>query len=642
MKYGRVYLLLPAFTLSLFPATVFGQRVAAPPATAPVSNPLETGIPTFNTPMSTIVVSVVDEAGMPLSEQALVKLYGESTSTNTWGTTQKRSEAEFDSVIPGDYEIEVSAAGYQTTTQTFSVISSHQLFTVLVHLKLDASGNGENIKPGQVLAPKAQKETEKGLAALKAGNLNDAEKHLEAAFKLAPTNADVAFLLGYLYLQKNDKAQARAYFEKATSFNPNHTRALTSLGQLLMDDGDYKGATEPLEKAVSADPEHWQAHWMLADAYLHQHELEKARQQAELAIKSGKGAAKSAELVLADALVGLGKPKEAIEAYQTYLEANPSGSAAAAVRDEIAKLQAPPKAEATSQPVALSTSNATTPNLTAAGTPDAKLSLPSWSPPDVDDSKPLVSVGTKCPSDHVIEQAGKRVKELVDDLSNFDATEEVIHEDVDALGKPISKETRKFDYTVTISEPQKDVLGVEEFRNGLSDKGGFPGGIATRGFPALAFVFHPDRREDYDMVCEGLGTWQGQATWLVHFRQRPDRPSRQLTFDFTNASVAVDLKGRAWISASSYQILRLEADLVNPIKNIQLYTEHQVVEYKPVKFTKMNTVVWLPSEADLYMDFHHERFHRRHTFSHYMLFSVGTSQKIGQPKVPDTTKENPN
>lgn len=640
MKVLRLHRLLPALAVVLFSTSLCAQqRVASPPATAPVSNPLETGTPTFSTPMSTIVVTVGDENGMPLTEQALVKLYGESTNTNTWGTTEKRSEAEFDSVLPGDYEIEVSAAGFQTSTQTFSVISSHQVFTVLVRLKLDTSANGEAVKPGQVLAPKAQKETEKGLASLKAGNLNDAQKHLEAAFKLAPTNADVAFLLGYLYLQKNDKVNAKTYFEKATSFNPNHIRALTSLGQLYMDDGDYKAAVDPLEKAVAADAEHWQAHWMLAEAYLHTHDLEKARQQAELAIKTGKGAAKNAELVLANALAGLGKPKEAIDAYQAFLEANPNSPVSGAIRDEIAKLQAPPKVEAVSETVAPATIAT---NLAGGGTPDAKLSLPRWAPPDVDDSKPFVAVGTKCPSEHVIEQAGKRVKELVDHLSNFDATEEVVHEDLDVLGRPISKETRKFDYTVTISEPQKDVIGVEEYRNGLGDKGSFPGGIATRGFPALAFVFHPDRRDDYDMVCEGLGTWQGQATWLVHFRQRTDRPSRQLVFDFTNASVAVDLKGRAWISASSYQILRLEADLVNPVKNIQLVTEHQVVEYKPVKFTKANTTVWLPSEADLYMDFRKERFHRRHTFSHYMLFSVGTSQKIGEPKIPDTTPNDPN
>lgn len=642
MRFRLAISLLLAFPFLLCPTNTLAQRAAAPPSNSgPTTNPFETGTPTFSTPLSSVVVTVADENGLPLGEQALVKLYCDTNNTNTWGTTQKRSEAEFDNVAPGDYEIEASAAGFQSGTQTLTVISAHEVFTVLVRLKLDVAGDTPATKPGQLLAPKAQKETEKGLTALKAGNLNDAQKHLENAFKLAPTNADVAFLLGYLYLQRKDKVQAKTYFEKATSFNPQHARALTSLGELYLDDGNYKAATDPLERAVAADPNHWQAHWMLASAYLHQNELEKSAQQAKLAIQTGKGAANNAELVLGDALAGLRKSKEAIEAFQTFLEANPNSSVDTAVRDAIAKLQAPPKIEAVSEPASTALASGSVPNLAAATAPDASLSLPTWGPPNVDDEKPVLAAGTKCPSDHVIDMAGRRVKELVDNLSNFDATEDVVHENLDVLGKPIDKETRKYDYIASISEPQKDVLKVEESRNGLTDKGGFPAGIATKGLPALAFVFHPDRRQDFEMVCEGLGQWDGQATWLVHFRQRPDKPSRELSFDFNNGSVTADLKGRAWISATNYQIVRLEADLVNPLRNIQLLTEHQVVEYKPVQFKKANTVVWLPAEADVYMDFLHQRFHRRHSFSHYMLFSVRTSERIDQPKVPDTTQEKP-
>ena len=605
----------------------------------PTTNTLENGIPGITSPMSSIVVTVTDENGNLLNEQALVKLFGDVNYTNTWGTTQKRSAAEFDNVAPGDYQIEVSAAGFQSYSQTISIVTPHEFFTVIVHLKLDSEAAAPETKPGQVLAPKALKETQKGLAALQAGNLNDAQKHLDNAFKVAPTNADVAFLLGYLYLQKKDKEQAKTYFEKAVSFNPQHARALTSLGELYVDDGNYQAATDPLEKAVSADPGHWQAHWMLASAYLHQHELEKSAQQARLAIQTGKGAANNAELVLGDALAGLGKSKEAIDAFQTYLDANPKSSMDGAVRDIIAKLQAPPKIETVSQPASAAMPSGTVPNLTTTTAPDASLSIPTWGPPNVDDERPVLAGGAKCPADHVIDMAGKQVKELVDNLSNFDAMEDVVQEDLDDMGKPFSKETRKFDFTARITEPRKGILWVDEYRSGLTDKGGFPGGIETPGLTALALIFHPERISEFEMVCEGLGSWNGQATWLVHFRQRPDKANHSQSVNFANAAVPVDIKGRAWISASNYQIVRLESDLVSPIRNIQLLTEHQVVEYKPIQFKKANTVVWLPSEADVYMDFLHQRFHRHFSYSHHILYSVATSQKIGQPKIPDTTKE---
>jgi hypothetical protein len=193
----------------------------------------------------------------------------------------------------------------------------------------------------------------------------------------------------------------------------------------------------------------------------------------------------------------------------------------------------------------------------------------------------------------------------------------------------------------SISEPQQGILKVDEYRNGLTDQGDFPTHIATMGLPALAFVFHPDMRDNFDLVCEGLSSWQGKATWLIHFRQRPDKPSNLQGFQFDDGSETVDLKGRAWIAASSFQIIRLEADLVSPVRRIQLLTEHQTVEYGPVEFKNRNMQLWLPTSADLYMDFRRQRFHRRHSFSHYMLFSVGTSQKISQPKIPDPPVQKP-
>jgi tetratricopeptide (TPR) repeat protein len=602
-----------------------------PPAT---NNPLGNNFPEVGRGGAAIVVSVVDESGMPLEEQALVKLYGQETNTNTWGTTQKRAEVEFDSVATGDYQIEASAAGFQTTTQTVNIMTPNGVFNVLVRLKRGSPGDNSNVKPSQLLAPKALKEAEKGLTGLKSGNLNDAQKHLDAAYKLAPTDADINFLLGLLYQQKKDAVQAEAYFVKATSFNPQNVRALTSLGQLLITKDDVNGAEVPLEKAVSVDAAAWQAHWELADVYLHQQKFDEARKEAQLAIQTGKGAANDAELILGETLSHLSKVPEAIQALQTYLQANPSNQSAPAVREMIARLQNPPKPAALTQstPVAL---NILSLSASVLAPSEATLSVPTWAPMSVDDEKPVLSASAVCPADLVIDKAGKRVKELVDNLGSFEATEDVLHEDLNELGRPISKETLKFDYMASISEPVTGILKVDEFRNGLTDKGTFPDHIATLGLPTLAFVFHPDMRGSFDLVCEGLGEWQGQATWLVHFRQRSDRPNHMQSFQFSDASFAVDLKGRAWISADTYQIVRLEADLVKPIRQIQLLTEHEAVEYGPVQFKNRNMQLWLPTSADLYMDFRRQRYHRRHSFAHYMLFSVGSSQKISQPKIPD-------
>ena len=65
---------------------------------------------------------------------------------------------------------------------------------------------------------------------------------------------------------------------------------------------------------------------------------------------------------------------------------------------------------------------------------------------------------------------------------------------------------------------------------------------------------------------------------------------------------------------------------------IQLLSEHQVVEYGPVPFARKNTTLWLPKSAEIYFDFRRHRYYRRHSFDHYMLFAVDSNEKRKEPR----------
>ena len=144
------------------------------------------------------------------------------------------------------------------------------------------------------------------------------------------------------------------------------------------------------------------------------------------------------------------------------------------------------------------------------------------------------------------------------------------------------------------------------------------------------------------MNCEGLSDWHGQSVWLVHFRQRDDRPARIHDYKVGAKIYAVKLKGRAWITTDKFQIVRIESELVSPMKPIQLLSEHQIVEYGPVPFQKKNMELWLPKTAEIYFDFRHHRYYRRHSFDHYMLFAVDSQEKRKEPKAaPPLSKANP-
>src|SRR6266850_1983054 len=93
---------------------------------------------------------------------------------------------------------------------------------------------------------------------------------------------------------------------------------------------------------------------------------------------------------------------------------------------------------------------------------------------------------------------------------------------------------------------------------------------------------------------------------------------------------SVPLKGRAWISADNFQIVRLETDLVASLPQIRLEADHAAIEYGPVHFQSRNLDMWLPQIAEVFYDWRGRRTHRRHSFKNYLLFSVDDKERISE------------
>jgi hypothetical protein len=256
----------------------------------------------------------------------------------------------------------------------------------------------------------------------------------------------------------------------------------------------------------------------------------------------------------------------------------------------------------------------------------------NWGPPDVDAVVPPVAAGIACPLPQVVQGVSQRVQELVANLQSFSAKEVIQHQEISPNGKPRPVRTRKFDYFVSIEERRPGTLSVEEYRDGSLSLQSFPTSLATAGLPAFALLFHPDYMGDFTIACEGLGQWRGQPTWQLHFQQRADKPVRFRQYEVNKNRYAVKLKGRAWVSADTYEVLRIETDLMEPIPEIELRSEHLAIEYQPVTFQKREIQLWLPESAEMYLDIRGRRYRHEHRFSKYVFFWVDAKQKIGNPK----------
>lgn len=566
--------------------------------------------------------------GAPITQPVVVTLLRPGGQFYVQGTT-RAGFVKFDRVPYSEFTVQIIAPGFQPATKRFEIAGPGAV-TVTVDLQpMDAEDAAASVGFYK-LAPKTQKEVGKAMEALNAKKPNDARKHLEAAYKVAPSSPEVEYLFGVYASQTNDPVRANSYWMKTLELDPKHLNALLAVGQDLLHENKSAEAGQYLNRAVEVAPSSWRAHALLAEALVLQGQDDAATKQAQRAIELGHERAASVQLVMARAMIEKGDKGQATQILEAYVKGHPEDKETPKYLDRLEHPQPGDAAgDATSAASAMEAA-------TAAAT---ALPVPSnWLPPDVDESVPPVAPGASCDVNDVVGKAGKQIMVLVSDVDRFAATETLTHESIDKYGLASAPEKRKFNYVASIQEVQHGFLNVEEYRStGNGGPAEFPGGVATNGLPALVLIFHPYNAVNFAMTCEGLAQLSSGPAWQVHFRQRADKPNviKRYRIGVDGPSYPVALKGRAWISADNYQIVRLETDLVAPVPQIRLVADRADIEYGPVKFNKDNVRMWLPKSADVYYDWKGQRIHRRHSFSDYVLFAVDDKQKISAPKVDE-------
>jgi len=433
--------------------------------------------------------------------------------------------------------------------------------------------------------------------------------------------------MGFSAEKKGNLAEARQYWEKSLSFDPTQQAAVYALGQSYLSEGNYAKADELGRQLLQLNPNAWKAHSLVASAAFRQEKYADAVSHAERAWELGGESAGSISIVLAQALAVQDRRTEAIGALNRYIAAKPDASHTEMARQLLSRL------ESNADRFVIAGSEF---EKAASEVPAAEITplVEHWVPPNVDDVAAPVEPGAACDLNEVLEKVGQELQLLPSTLDRFSANETLQHQDVSEKGIASKATTVSFAYVVSIHETRHGFLNVEEYRNGTDDPNVFPEHLATRGLPSQVFLFHPYYQNDFEMKCEGLARQGIGFAWQIHFQQKRDVPSRMQVHYLNGKRFPVPLKGRAWIDATNYEVVRLQTDIREPLKEAGLYAQHTDIEYGPVRFQKNNLDLWLPVRAEIYMQTRGHRIHRRHDFGNYLLFSIEDKQTIGNPKEP--------
>ena len=518
-----------------------------------------------------------------VEEPAALILVTPDGRTYRQGTT-KKGHLRWSEIPAMQYGVQVIAPGFERAVQ-----------------EIDAHGNGE-VKVIVQLRPQAGR---------------------DKAYPPVSTDPEVNYVFGVYASKSSDWEQAKTYWTKALALLPDHVPAMVSMSEALLNENKTAEAVEYLDRAGKIDPSYWKAEAVLAQVSFRTGSAAEAVGHARRAIELGHEEAASVSPLLALALV-----TEATEVLSAYVKDHPVDVAA---RKQLAGLNAPAELHAV-EPLNADFADRNAATVLARPTP--RVREPRWLPPGVDENVPRAELGSACNLEDVLQKAGQRIREFVKNVERFTATESLIHETIGKSGEVSRTEKRQYNYLVSIEQIRPDLFDVEEYRSS-SASADAPGGIITRGLPALVLIFHPYYAETFSMKCEGLANLNGKPAWQIYFRQRADQPNRIRSYKIgeNGPSHPVALKGRAWFVADTYQIIGLQTDLIDALPDLRLTVDHATVEYGPVHFGSRSVDMWLPQTAELYSDLRGKRIHRRLNFTNYLLFSVDDKEKISPPKI---------
>jgi tetratricopeptide (TPR) repeat protein len=278
---------------------------------------------------------VVDAQGKPV-EGATVTI--EATEATRKAETKTNRNGEFLQVglASGSYRVTVTK---DKLTQTLPAQVSQGRPAELQFQLTPTSG----LTPEQA---KAQAELQNmaagAIAAMKAGNNDDAIRQFNEIVAKVPTCADCYYNLGVAHSNKQEWAEAEAAFKKVAELRPNAPDAFTGLANVYNAQKKFDLAAEASSKAASlagtaGGGASAEATFNQGVIFWNAGKFAEAKEQFELAIKADPGMA-LAHYQLGMANLNLGQIKEARAAFEGYLKADPNGAKAAEVQGFLKQL----------------------------------------------------------------------------------------------------------------------------------------------------------------------------------------------------------------------------------------------------------------------------------------------------------------
>ena len=187
--------------------------------------------------------------------------------------------------------------------------------------------------------------------------------------------------------------------------------------------------------------------------------------------------------------------------------------------------------------------------------------------------------------------------------------------------------THVFGYRIVPGKDSSMDGVIDEYRTDAHDRpirntANDPDAPRSTGFATSWLFFVPSNLKESRFRYLGQQKVSNHETYVVAFAQIPGKTHMDTIVRSPNGQCSTFSQGLAWIDQSTFQIVRMQTDLLSPLPDIQLTELRSVLNYGDVKIPKLNLSLWLPSEVETTWLSGDRTGDETHRYSNYKLFAA--------------------
>lgn len=280
------------------------------------------------------------------SEQPLrgvmVRLESDSGGIIQQVTTDDLGKFSFSQLAPLVYYVTIHLPGFLDVRERADLTTTPRTF-LQVRL-VPSSEEGAAPSPEAVTAlslgvpEPIRRDLEKAREEMNRSNLSSARRRLEKIVSSLPHLAEAHFLLGTVYADLGEIAQAESELRRAIELDDHLAGAYFALGDLYNTQSRFTDAKAILIAGLKRAEASWQGHFALAKTYWGLGELDPAREHALRAQQLNPDSA-LLHLLLGNIYLRSRQPERALNEFKAYVRREPRGPLADQAREMIRKIE---------------------------------------------------------------------------------------------------------------------------------------------------------------------------------------------------------------------------------------------------------------------------------------------------------------